>query len=409
MKKLLILLNVLLLNALCVGATSNVTIKMRLTPEINTVEQTVYVYHYEGNEYIIDDSVRTDPAQAEYTLKCNVEEESVVRLLFSKRGPINAQFLVHPDEEVEVQIEEEDNKLYIINKRLIRGSKENDYWVDFWEASNKLAYERMDYERILRTPNITEAEKEAAQSKIDSCNQEQTKLFLKELEQPYSPHIAATALNLAKSDIPREDYMALLSKCHELYPNNRRITETFGIANGQYKYPPASEESRKNMRIIKTTERGRITLRNTASPKDTLKVGQQISMNLVDSLGHEIPLSKYQGKFVLLDFWASWCVPCRQAMPEILHVHKTYADRLVVCAINIDKDEAAWKRAVREWGMEPFAHFKGTDGEGNIREDTKRLIAKGTIPQNYLLDRSGKIVGINVYGEELIKLLEEKD
>lgn len=408
MKKLAFLLSTLMLNVLCIMAEGNVTIKMRLQPAINTAAQTVYVYHYDGNEYIIDDSVHTAPEQSEYTLKCNVEEEDVVRLLFSQKGPINAQFMVHPGEEVEVMIGEEDNKLYIINKRLIRGSKENDYLVDFWHAMKKAANERVKCQRMLSTPDITEAEKVLLNNKIDSCNQVQTKLALKELEQPHSPYIASTALGLLKGDIPSEKYDSLLNMCHELYPNNKRLTAKYKIANEGFKYPPGSEESQKNMRIIKTVERGRITIRNTASPTDTLQVGQQVRMNLVDSLGHETPLAKYQGKYVLLEFWASWCVPCLKAMPGILHVQKKFGDKLVVCAITIDKNEEAWKRAIREHNLSALEHFTAIDSNGNVREDTKRLIAKGTIPQNYLLDRSGKIIAINVYDEDLEKILDEK-
>ena len=58
-------------------------------------------------------------------------------------------------------------------------------------------------------------------------------------------------------------------------------------------------------------------------------------------------------------------------------------------------------------GLQTLHHFKGTDEKGEIFTELKRLIAKGTIPQNYLLDREGKIIAINIYGEELIKKLEE--
>ena len=57
--------------------------------------------------------------------------------------------------------------------------------------------------------------------------------------------------------------------------------------------------------------------------------------------------------------------------------------------------------------LQALLHFKATDEKGEILEKFKRLIIKGTIPQNYLLDREGKIIAINIYGEELIKKLEE--
>ena len=70
-------------------------------------------------------------------------------------------------------------------------------------------------------------------------------------------------------------------------------------------------------------------------------------------------------------------------------------------------EKQAWKRSIEREGLQTLHHFKGTDEKGEIYSEMKRLIVKGTIPQNYLLDREGRIIAINIYGESLIKKLEE--
>ena len=76
------------------------------------------------------------------------------------------------------------------------------------------------------------------------------------------------------------------------------------------------------------------------------------------------------------------------------------------CAITIDKSERAWKNAISNYHLEALNHYKAIDGNGELFADMRKLIVKGTIPQNYLLNKDGRIIAINIYGEELIKKLE---
>ena len=123
--------------------------------------------------------------------------------------------------------------------------------------------------------------------------------------------------------------------------------------------------------------------------------------------GETQSLGKFRGKYVLVDFWASWCKPCIDNMRPLIALQKKYANDFEVCAITLDKLPGAWKRRIESIGMQNFNHFIGVDfNTGKIYPDIETLGFK-SIPQNYLLDREGKVIAINIYGEELVKKLEE--
>ncbi len=84
-----------------------------------------------------------------------------------------------------------------------------------------------------------------------------------------------------------------------------------------------------------------------------------------------------------------------------------FGDSFEVCAITLDKISSPWKRAINEKQFgEGIHHYQGFDKRGNLYKDIASLGVE-TIPQNYLLDGEGRIIAINIYGEDLIKKLEE--
>ncbi len=106
---------------------------------------------------------------------------------------------------------------------------------------------------------------------------------------------------------------------------------------------------------------------------------------LQDLNGKNIKLSDYKGKVVLLDFWATWCPPCRASIPSIEKIYKTYKDKgLVVLAVSLD--EGGWdsvKSFIAEYGI-TYTVLKGT-------EDVAVNYQVRTIPMLLVLDKEGRI------------------
>lgn len=383
---------------------TNVELIVQVSPYINETEQMLYVYQLNGNKYIIDDSVRIERGRDVYVVHANVPYETIVRLLFSKRGPLHMQLLANPNDVLEIEITEEDQKVGISQKRLLKGTPNHDAFVSFWETIHSISVKRRKAENELSIYGISPDEKHRLQAIVDSCDKADVDYERSIVKSSSSPAVVETALALINGEIPSEDYLNLVKAAYNRFPYYLPLK----IRYNDEEWAPADENSAKARRLIRTVERTRIMQKPIELPKgDSLSIGQKFDLILVDSLGVKHQLSSYAGKYILIELWASWCMPCIQVMPNILHAQKRFADDFVCCAITIDKDANAWKRSIEREGLQVLHHYKGTDAKGEIYNELKRLIIKGTIPQNYLLDRDGKIIAINIYGEELIKKLEE--
>lgn len=125
-----------------------------------------------------------------------------------------------------------------------------------------------------------------------------------------------------------------------------------------------------------------------------------------DTQGNMIQLSDFKGKFVLLDFWASWCAPCRAENPNLKKAYNIYKPKgLEIFAISLDdkNSKAAWIKAIQDDGL-PWIHAADLKG---WRNEAAVLYGVKGVPQNYLIDPTGKIIAINIRGEELHKVLAE--
>lgn len=134
------------------------------------------------------------------------------------------------------------------------------------------------------------------------------------------------------------------------------------------------------------------------------KVGQLTpDFEQIDSLGGKHRLSSLKGKYVLLDFWASWCGPCRSENPHLATAYQKYRDRgftIVSVTRDEEKDKAKWLKAVKEDGL-IWLQLSDFD------QSAARLYNAVSLPTNFLIDPEGKIVAVNLRGERLERVLEE--
>ncbi len=109
-----------------------------------------------------------------------------------------------------------------------------------------------------------------------------------------------------------------------------------------------------------------------------------------------------KGKVVLLEFWASWCAPCRQTNPELLNIYNTFKNEgFEILGISIDKNAEAWKRAIKE------DKLSWTQVIDSLRS-TEKTYNINSIPFNLLLNHKGEIIAQNIKPIELRKILNNK-
>ena len=120
-----------------------------------------------------------------------------------------------------------------------------------------------------------------------------------------------------------------------------------------------------------------------------------------DINGKSVSLADFKGKYVLIDFWASWCVPCRKSMPHVKELYGKYKDKGfdVIAVSDDDRDSTAWKKAIAKDGTDMWNNvLRGMDwekvrnGEANDKDISEKF-GIHSLPTKILIDKNGIIIG----------------
>ena len=130
----------------------------------------------------------------------------------------------------------------------------------------------------------------------------------------------------------------------------------------------------------------------------------RLDFTVVSMKGDSISLSSLKGKVFLLDFWASWCGPCRYSNKQLVKFYNKYKDKgFEILSVSLDDEKSAWKKAVSK---DKITWMQGFD-RGGWDSFAARKWQVDALPSSFLINKNGDVVGINLEKDDLEKKIKE--
>lgn len=159
-------------------------------------------------------------------------------------------------------------------------------------------------------------------------------------------------------------------------------------------FKQSQPDTRYTKALVAKLEPMRLTAKGSVAP----------DINLPNPEGKAVPLSSLRGKYVLLDFWASWCGPCRQENPNVVKAYQKYKDKgFTIYSVSLDQTRDKWLKAIQADNL-TWTHVSDLQFWQSAAAQTYHI---ESIPQSFLLDPQGRIIGKNLRGPALEAKLAE--
>jgi thiol-disulfide isomerase/thioredoxin len=392
----------------------NFTVSLQVDSILSSQEQWVYMRHYEdGVEFVIDDSVLIKPTNTSAILHGYATEQAQIVLVFSVSGPDQVILIVSPNDSIHVNVRHEDGLGFVwIDTTNSPATNENA------KRMNKLKIQR---QKIFNWSNTLSAlsnkdslERIALTDSIAKMTQEIVDIDIFMAKYSTNPRNAWGALLASDVEriIGRDSLLVLTQMARERFPSSKSLRDLHNPNRIIKKGSEKSAIAQRRIAQIYNNKKG-IKIRNnttgTAKKEVALNIDSQFpDFTLIGINGDTIALSQLrnQKRYILVDFWASWCIPCLKEMGVIKRVLKDYPNDIIICSVSIDRNHDSWKKAIERHQIEEFLHLIATDNDGYL-DKVIESFSISQIPRNYLLAPDGTIVAINLYGKELISKVEQ--
>ena len=204
----------------------------------------------------------------------------------------------------------------------------------------------------------------------------------------------------SKADLTRENVMAFLVS----NPNTTAAVAILKKYSGSFSKVQLKEVYQTLSPKIKNTNEGREILGATIHVVPVV-IGEKIAdFSQNDIKGKSLSIGSLRGKYVLIDFWASWCVPCRKENPAVVMAYNKFKNNgLEVLGVSLDSKKVDWIKAIKMDKL-PWLHVSDLNGWNN---EVSTMFGIRSIPDNMLIDRDGKVLARGLRGENLEKKLAE--
>lgn len=217
----------------------------------------------------------------------------------------------------------------------------------------------------------------------------------------------------ATRNAKKEEMMQLQKEYEQMLENNmfKNLNNIVGVSIfKQSFYNNSTEKNDSILQLIPAqfqNDEQIVHIKEFIQKQKATAPGQKfVDFSMNDPEGNPVKLSDYvgKGKVVLIDFWASWCGPCRQEMPNIVEAYKQYKGKnFEIVGVSLDRDAESWKKAITDlnitWPQMSDLKFWQCEGA--------QIYAVNSIPHTILVDADGTILARGLHGEELLTKIAE--
>jgi thiol-disulfide isomerase/thioredoxin len=273
------------------------------------------------------------------------------------------------------------NKSYTVT-----GSKESEEIKEFVTGLNKFSDSNNEINEKYKDPNSTPEEKEALKKKGESTKADFVAFRDEFIGRTYNSLSALTTISHLNDLTDFDQIKKIANGISEKYPES--------------KYDISMQEKVTQIEVrVKQEEEAK-------KAREASEIGHVApAMNFKSPEGKVITLASLEGNYVLIDFWASWCGPCRRENPNVVKAYNKYKEKgFTVFSVSLDKDKNRWVAAIKQDGLIWPNHVSDLK---QWQTEAVKLYGFRGIPHTVLLDKNGVIIAKNLRGAALEDKLKE--
>jgi peroxiredoxin len=331
-----------------------------------------------GERIIVDSSVIKKDGT--YRLSAKRSEESLFNLFF-KSQPYPFAFVINDASQISLTADAKNPSNYIVE-----GSPASKSLKDFSvNASNKwaglyLLGREMD---SLKKGGASDSSLIAINTRGQSLLNDLRSFVSGFIKSSSDPITSVWALGTYAQVFTMDDYQALLNDIVKKFPAHKGVAAIKEMNDRQVVLAKQKSEGSQEAQWI-----------GKSAPE----------LSLPDMNGNDVRLSSFKGKYVLVDFWASWCMPCRRENPSVVQAYNKYKNKnFTILGVSLDKEKGDWLQAIQKDNLS-WTQVSDLQEWNSIAVSTFNF---NSIPFNVLLDPEGKIIAQSLRGIELEKKLGE--